>query len=74
MLASLVARHAGVTVESIEADTAIWGRFPVSGRGEHPSVTSLVNDVHLEFDVYLTEGEWEDPHSRKSRPMNLDET
>lgn len=61
MLAVLVARYAGMAVESIDVNTAIWERFPVSGRGEHPSVTSFVNDVHLGFDVYLTEEEWEDP-------------
>lgn len=61
-LVALVARHAGIGAEHIRRDAPIWPHFPVgSGRREHPSVASFVHDVYSEFEVYLTEKEWEDP-------------
>ena len=58
----LIARHTGVTLQSIDRDSPIWDHFPRSAnKREHPTVTSFVQDVHSEFNVYLTEDEWEDP-------------
>ncbi|MFL5462842.1 MAG: hypothetical protein ACJ78I_11910 [Gemmatimonadaceae bacterium] len=59
---ALIASHAGVTAESVQHDSPIWDHFPTStNRWAHPTVTSFVQDVHSEFNVYLTEEEWEDP-------------
>jgi hypothetical protein len=61
-LVALIASHAGVAAETIGRGGSIWLRFPAgSGRTNHPSVTSFVADVHSQFDVYLTEDEWEEP-------------
>jgi len=58
----LIARHTGVTLQSIDHDSPIWDHFPrSSNRGDHPALTSFVQSVHSEFNVYLTEDEWEDP-------------
>jgi hypothetical protein len=58
----LIARHTGVTLQSIDRDSPIWDDFPRSAnKREHPTVTSFVQDVHSEFNVYLTEDEWENP-------------
>ena len=59
---ALIASHTGVTRQSIDPDSPIWDHFPRNtGRVEHPTVTSFVRDVHTEFNVYLTEDEWENP-------------
>ena len=59
---AMIARHAGVSPESIELDAVIWDRFPPNpGRAEHPAVTSFVRDLHDTFDVYLTEAELAGP-------------
>ncbi|MFL5557142.1 MAG: hypothetical protein ACJ794_00785 [Gemmatimonadaceae bacterium] len=59
---ALIVSHAGVTAESVKPDSPIWDHFPTStNRWAHPTVTSFVQDVHSEFNVYLTEEEWEDP-------------
>jgi hypothetical protein len=59
---ALIASHTGVTPQSIDRDSPIWDHFPRNtGRVEHPTVTSFVQDVHIEFNVYLTEDEWENP-------------
>jgi hypothetical protein len=46
ILAGLIARHAGVAVESIEEDTLIWECFPTTRAGEQ-AVESFVNGVHF---------------------------
>jgi len=59
---ALIASHTGVTAESVEGDSPIWEHFPTSTtRAEHPTVTAFVQDVHSEFNVYLTEEEWGEP-------------
>jgi len=59
---ALIARHTGVTPESIDQDSPIWDHFPASAnRGEHPTVTAFVQDAHSEFNVYLSEEQWEEP-------------
>jgi hypothetical protein len=58
----LMARHTGVTLQSIDRDCPIWEHFPRSAnKREHPTVASFVQGVQSEFNVYLTEDEWEDP-------------
>jgi hypothetical protein len=61
-LVALISSHAGVAAETIGRGASIWLHFPAgSGRAKHPSVTSFVTDVRSQFDVHLTEDEWEDP-------------
>ena len=58
----LIASHTGVTPQTIDRDSPIWDHFPRNtGSAEHPTVTSLVQNVHTGFNVYLTEDEWENP-------------
>jgi hypothetical protein len=58
----LIASRTGFAAQSVGRDSRIWDHFPTStNRGEHPTVTSFVQDVHSEFNVYLTEEEWEEP-------------
>jgi hypothetical protein len=59
---ALIASHTGVTPQSIDRDSPIWIHFPANtNKQEHPAVTSFVQEVHSEFNVYLTEDEWEQP-------------
>jgi hypothetical protein len=59
---ALIASHTGITPHSIDRDSPIWVHFPRNtNKQEHPTVTSFVQDVHSEFNVYLTEDEWEQP-------------
>ncbi|MEY2525982.1 MAG: hypothetical protein QOE73_753 [Verrucomicrobiota bacterium] len=62
---ALIVSHTGVLAQSVGRDSPIWDHFPTrtgrSGARESPTVTSFVQDVHSEFNVYLTEKEWEEP-------------
>ena len=59
---TLIASHTGRPAESVGWDSPIWDHFAASSnRGDHPTVTSFVDDVQSEFNVYLTEDEWEEP-------------
>jgi len=61
-LVTLIATHTSLPAESVGWNSPIWDHFPASStRREHPTVTSFVDDVQSEFNVYLTEGEWEEP-------------
>jgi hypothetical protein len=61
-LVTLIATHTGLPAGSVGRDSPIWDQFPTSSnRREHPTVTSFVDDVQSEFNVYLTEDEWEEP-------------
>jgi hypothetical protein len=61
-LVILIASHTSVPAESVGWNSPIWVHFPASStRKEHPTVTSFVDDVQSEFNVYLTEEEWEEP-------------
>ena len=61
-LVASIASHTGTPAESVGWNSPIWDNFPASSsRAEHPSVTSFVNAVQSEFNVYLTEDEWEEP-------------
>lgn len=58
----LVATHAKVPSSQLRDNVNVWELFPVSrGRYENPAVTEFVRAVHREFDVFLTEEEWESP-------------
>jgi hypothetical protein len=61
-LVALIASHTSLPAESVGWNSPIWEHFPESStRSEHPTVTSFIDAVQSEFNVYLTEEEWEDP-------------
>ena len=46
----------------VRNDLRVWDLFPAAqGLHEDPTVTEFVRAVHGEFDVFLTEAEWESP-------------
>jgi hypothetical protein len=61
-IVALIASRTGVLAQSVGLNSPIWDHFPPSStHKEHPTVTAFVHDVHSEFNVYLTEEEWEEP-------------
>jgi len=61
-IVALIASRTGVLAQAVGRDSPIWDHFPTSSnRRAHPTVTAFVDDVHSEFNVYLTEEEWEEP-------------
>lgn len=61
-LVTLIVSHTSIPAEAVGWNSPIWDHFPENSRRiEHPTVTSFVDDVQAEFNVYLTEDEWEEP-------------
>ena len=77
-LVALIASHTSVPAERVGWHSPIWDHFPGSStRSAHPTVTSFIDDVQSEFNVYLREEEWEEPtpeglaqviHAKKENP------